>query len=139
MPRTHGYAAKGLRCYGCQDWHARGRINVIGAIVGMAFVTVSLFSGYINADVFHAWLTQDLLPKISKPSVIVMDNASFHKRTDMIDAIKERGCIAEFLPPYSPDLNPIEHKWAQVKYIRRRERCSIDELFTEHVNYVNLY
>lgn len=79
MPRTHGYTIKGLRCYGNHDWQAKNRINVIGAIVGMAFVTLSLFSGSINSDVFHAWLTQDLLPKITKPSVIVMDNASFHK------------------------------------------------------------
>ncbi|WP_446470480.1 transposase [Xenorhabdus stockiae] len=42
----------------------------------------------------------------------------------------------EWLPPYSPDLNPIELKWAEVKAIRRRERCSIDELFMTHVKYV---
>ncbi|WP_422824420.1 transposase, partial [Xenorhabdus bharatensis] len=41
-----------------------------------------------------------------------------------------------WLPPYSPDLNPIEPKWAEVKAIRRRERCSIDELFMEHVKCV---
>lgn len=40
--------------------------------------------------------------------------------------------IVEFLPVYSPDLNPIEHKWAQVKNIRRRERCDVDELFRRY-------
>lgn len=139
MPRTHGYSLKGARCYGCHDWHAKGRINVIGAIIGMSFLTLSLFNGHINSDVFHAWLTQDLLPKVSPRSVIVMDNASFHKRNDMIEAIKAHQCLVEFLPPYSPDLNPIEKKWAQVKSVRRKERCSIDELFTDHVNYANLY
>jgi len=139
MPRTHGYTLKGKRCYGRHDWHAKGRINAIGAIVGMSFLTLSLFNGSINSDVFHSWLTQDLLPKVSPQSVIVMDNASFHKRTDMIEAIKKSQCFVEFLPPYSPDLNPIEHKWAQVKSIRRKERCEIEELFTEHVDYVNLY
>ncbi len=46
-----------------------------------------------------------------------MDNASFHKREDIFDAIDEHGGTLEFLPPYSPDLNPIEKKWTQVKVI----------------------
>ncbi|WP_391529438.1 transposase [Photorhabdus akhurstii] len=48
----------------------------------------------------------------------------------------KHGFQLEWLPPYSPDLNSIEPKWAEVKAIRRRERCSIDELFMEHVKYV---
>ncbi|WP_426578513.1 IS630 family transposase [Xenorhabdus stockiae] len=136
MPRTHGYSAKGLRCFGTHDWQAKDRINVIGAILKKTFVTLSLFSGNINADVFHAWMTQDLLPKLPSGAVIVMDNAPFHKRHDTIKAIADHGCLLEWLPPYSPDLNPIETKWAEVKAIRRRERCSIDELFMTHVKYV---
>ena len=62
-----------------------------------------------------------------------MDNATFHKRADMIQAIEQRGTLLEFLPPYSPDLNPIELKWAQAKSIRRRHRCSVDELFPIHL------
>ncbi len=85
--RTHGYARQGQRSYGTFDWHTKGRVNAIGAIIGMSFLTLSLFDGHINADTFHAWLTQDLLPKVSQKSVIVMDNATFHKRTDSIEAI----------------------------------------------------
>ena len=139
MPRLYGYAKVGSRCYGKHDWHARGRVNVIGAIIGAAFVTLSVFSCYINSDVFYAWLTQDLLPKISNEAVIVMDNASFHKREDMLDAIEQHGCTLEFLPPYSPDLNPIEKKWAQVKAIRREKRCSLDDLFSTQMDHANLY
>jgi transposase len=58
-----------------------------------------------------------------------MDNAAFHKRQDIQDDIEQAGHILEYLPPYSPDLNSIEHKWAQVKALRRQRRCSIDELF----------
>ena len=64
-----------------------------------------------------------------------MDNVSFHKRTDMIEAIEVSGALLEFLPPYSPDLNPIEKKWAQIKAIRKRERCDVDTLFSTHINY----
>ena len=52
---------------------------------------------YVNADVFYAWVTQDLLPKIQKNTVIVMDNAAFHIRTDIVAALKKKKCILEWL------------------------------------------
>jgi len=129
MPRTHGYASKGSRCYAPKNWHSRGRINAIGAIIGFVFLTVCLFDSNINSDVFYAWLTKDLLPKVPTNSVIVMDNATFHKRIDMIEAINSYGHIVEYLPPYSPELNPIEQKWAQAKSIRRKLQCSVPTIF----------
>ena len=138
MPREYGYSEKGSRCYGEHDWHAKGRVNVIGAIINMTFITLSLFTSSINSDVFYAWLTQDLLPKVKTGAVIVMDNATFHKRHDMLKAIDDYGCVTEFLPAYSPDLNPIEQKWAQVKSVRRKLRCSIDELFSEYCDYAKI-
>jgi len=134
MPRRNGYAPRGQRCVGQCDWHAKGRTNVIGALVGSDFLTVTLIDGTINANVFFAWLTQDLLPKLPPHSVIVMDNASFHKRLDSRLAIAQAGHILEFLPPYSPDLNPIEHKWAQAKAIRKQFRCSVETLFASFVS-----
>lgn len=129
-PRTHGYSKKGQRCYGEKDWHSRGRLNAIGAIIDFVFIAIDLFDSYIDSEVFYQWLVQSLLPKIPAESVIVMDNASFHKREDMIQTIEEQGHIIEFLPPYSPDLNPIEHKWAQAKAIRRKFLCSPLDLFS---------
>ena len=92
-------------------------------------ITACLFDTHINSDIFHVWLTQDLLPKLKRSCVIVMDNASFHKRADMRQAIKRAGHRLLFLPPYSPDLNPIERKWAQAKAFRKKYQCSIDQLF----------
>ena len=126
MPRKYGYAPIEKRCYGTQDWNAKGRTNVIGALIATCLVTVALFTGTVNANVFHSWVTQDLLPKLSSNCVVVMDNASFHKRLDIQQAIKDAGHILEYLPAYSPDLNPIEHKWAQSKAIRRRDHCTVD-------------
>ena len=65
-----------------------------------------------------------------------MDNTSFHQRHDMLEAISANQCKAEFLPPDSPDLNPIEDKWVQAKAVRRRYQYGIDELFSEHSQYV---
>ena len=126
MPRPNGYSFIGERCIDEQDWHSKGRTNVIGALLGICLITVSLFTGATNANVFFAWITQDLLPKLSTTSVIVMDNASFHKRSDIQQAIRDAGHILEYLPPYSPDLNPIERKWAETKAARRKHRCTVN-------------
>jgi len=129
-PRTHGYTEKGERCYGQKDWHAKGRQNAIGAIIGFTFLSICLFDCNINSDVFYAWLTGDLLPNTPPDSVIVMDNATFHKRSDMGSAITDAGHIPEYLPPYSPDLNPIENKWAEAKSVKRRENLKPYEFFS---------
>lgn len=129
MPRTHGYAVKGKRCYGIQDWGAKGRINVIGAIIGNILFAVGLFYCSVDSIVFATWVKTFLLPTISKPTVIVMDNASFHKNELLLQEIRRAGHIIEFLPPYSPDLNPIEHKWAEKKAYRRKMRCSVEECY----------
>jgi transposase len=62
-----------------------------------------------------------------------MDNASFHKRSDILQAIKNKGCVLEFLPTYSPDLNPIEHLWAKAKSIRKKYHCSISKIFQKYL------
>lgn len=134
MPRRWGYAKRGQRCFGKQDWQARGRINVIGALHQQQLLTVGLFSGNIDSDVFHAWVTQDLLIHLQPSAVIVMDNATFHKRRDTQQAIEQAGHRLEYLPPYSPDLNPIEHKWAQAKARRRKFLCDVDSLFTSYLH-----
>lgn len=130
MPRRHGYARAGQRCHGVHNWHARGRTNVIGALIGKNLLTVGLFDANVDADVFTGWARQDLLPKLPPASIIVMDNATFHKRLDTQAAMVHAGHTLEYLPPYSPDLNPIEHKWAQAKSIRRKSGASVEEIFT---------
>lgn len=133
MPRHHGYAPVGKRCVGQHNWHAKGRLKVIGALLSSRLLTVSLFSGSINANVFSAWLEQDLLPQLPHHVVIVMDNASFHQRADIRQLIEGAGHLLEYLPAYSPDFNPIEHKWAQAKAIRKQKICSVEELFTHYL------
>ena len=133
MPRIYGYAPQGERCYGIHDWSSRGRTNVIGALLGTILLTISLFSTSINTQTFTGWITQDLLPKLPPKSVIILDNASFHKGIAMQQAIQQAGHTLLYLPPYSPDLNPIEHKWAQAKSLRRKYRCDIQQLFVDYV------
>jgi transposase len=132
MPRTHGYAPRGNRCYGKHDWGAKGRTNVIGALLGQVLLTVSLFSSSINTITFSSWIEQDLLPKLPPKSVVILDNATFHKGGAMQNTLKDAGHTLIYLPAYSPDLNPIEKKWAQAKSRRRKVGCSIDQLFQSY-------
>lgn len=128
-PRDKGYSTKGEKCYGFKDWHARGRVNAIGAIINFKLINLCLFHTNINADVFYAWLTQQLLPCIPANCVIVLDNATFHKRNDAMAIVENLGHTLLYLPPYSPDLNPIEKKWAQAKSIRRKFNYTPEQVF----------
>lgn len=133
MPRKHGYSPRGKRCFGKSNWHEKGRIHVIGALgKGFTLLTAALFNCTIKTEVFISWLKEDLLPKIGNGSVLVLDNAAFHNRKQMREAIGERDIEVCFLPPYSPDLNKIERKWAQAKAIRRRSGCDVESLFCEY-------
>jgi transposase len=133
MPRRNGYALMEKRCVGRQNWHAKGRLNVIGALLASCWLTVTFFSGSINANTFYAWVVQDLLPQLPPHSVMVMDNATFHQRADIRQLFDRARHLLESLPAYSPDLNPIEHQWAQAKAIRKQKNCSIEDLFAHYV------
>jgi len=86
----------------------------------------------IDTEVFNTWVQKIFIPDLPENSVVIMDNAAFHKSQKTRDLIINNGHNIEFLPPYSPDLNPIENKWAQAKAIRRRENCDVESLFTDH-------
>ena len=131
--RTHGYSIQGQRCYGTHDWGAKGRTNAIGALIGSTLIAIGLLTGSVDTAVFTCWVEQFLLLNFPRQSVIVMDNATFHKGYYMQKVIEDSGHTLRYLPPYSPDLNPIEKKWAQAKYIRRTKNCSIDEIFNTHL------
>lgn len=67
-----------------------------------------LFTGTTNTTVFNGWLEECLLPAIGKNMTLIMDNAIVHKSQATKDIVRKAGCSILFLPPYSPELNPIE-------------------------------
>ncbi len=131
MPRTHGYAPRGQRCFGSHDWQAKGRINVIGALLAGVLLSVGLTEANVDADIFNLWLLGDLIPKLPPASVLVMDRATFHRRADTKAAIAAAGHTLEYLPAYSPELNDIEHKWAKAKAYRRKTGKTVDDVFSK--------
>ena len=117
--RTHGYAAKGEKVYGLRSGNRRPRTSLIAAKVGNRLIAPFLFEGTCNTAVFNSWLEKELCPNLGKDSVVVMDNATFHKSQATRDLISKTGAILLFLPPYSPDLNPSEQSFAHIKRYRQ--------------------
>ena len=74
-----------------------------------------VFNGPCNTALFETWLEKSLIKELKEGQIVVMDNASFHKSKKTIEIIESVKCKILFLPPYSPDLNPIEKFWAIMK------------------------
>ena len=132
MPRTYGYSAIGDLCYGTQDWNAKGRQNVIAGLFGDSLIGCGIVEANVNTEVFNTWIEKVFIPDLPKNSIVVMDNATFHKSQKTKELLEINGHQIEFLPPYSPDLNPIERKWAQAKAIRKRENCNVHNFFRDY-------
>jgi transposase len=74
-----------------------------------------LFDGPMNGELFLAWVKQGLVPGLQRNDVVILDNLSTHKVAGVQAAIEATGARLEYLPPYSPDFNPIENLWSKVK------------------------
>ena len=74
-----------------------------------------LFDGPMDGELFLAWVKQGLVPVLRRDDVVILDNLSTHKVAGVQTAIESAGARLEYLPPYSPDFNPIENLWSKVK------------------------
>jgi transposase len=100
---------------GTHNAQLRPRTSLIGGYCKHRLIAPMLFEGTCNSEIFNDWLEHMLLPDLLVGSVIVFDNAAFHKSQRTFDLIYQAGCTLLFLSPYSPDLNPIEKLWANLK------------------------
>jgi putative transposase len=116
-PQLYAWAPRGQKVHGERNAQRRPRQNLLAARQGDAFLATMLISGSVNAEVFETWLAEHLCRELTAPSVLILDNARFH-RPEAIEAIATAaGHQVLFLPPYSPDFNKIEHDFAALKYI----------------------
>lgn len=99
-----------------------------------------IYKGTANTKLVITWVKEMLLPNLNINSILIWDNATIHRSKELINIIEKQNHTMLFLPPYSPDLNPIEHKWNELKQrLRRYYDESIDFIsnLIREVNYMS--
>jgi transposase len=115
MTRLRGRAARGQRVHASHPhghWHTTTMISSIRFDGTTACMTID---GATDTDVFHSYVAQVLVPTLRTGDIVIMDNLAAHKSDKTEALIVAAGAEVRFLPPYSPDLNPIEKMWSKVK------------------------
>ena len=135
--RKHGWARRGQIIYGAVSGNNRKHENLIMAQRNGQWLAPETFEGTCDAKRVNEWLEQKLIPVLKTPSVVVMDNASFHKKKQIKAILKKHGHALLPLPPYSPDFNPIENSFGALK--RKREFAPPETLIIDLIKSSNSY
>lgn len=128
-PPHYGWAPVGEKAPGkvtAGRWRTMTMIGALALDGWRGFMTIDAAT---DRDVFLAYVQQELLPNLEQGDLVVMDNLSAHKDADVVAAIRSAGADVLFLPPYSPEYNPIEKAWAKLKDIVRRAATLTREAF----------
>ena len=127
----YGWSHKGKRSYGEREGYKKNRVSIVAAYQrgSKELIAPMEYTGYTNTQLFVQWVDEYLCPNLKKGQCIIMDNASFHKSIKVKEAIEKSGCTLLYLPAYSPDLNPIEHCWANFKNYLRKIIKKFDNIY----------
>ena len=136
--RVRGWGRVGQKVYGDRSGNKRPRTSLIAGKKGRQLIAPVLFQGSTDADWFNQWFELHLFPVLHQPSVIVMDNAPFHKTEPTFVLFQNSPHVLLFLPPYSPDFNPIEQDFATLKKRRQFSPSGtpIDHIVTSYASYL---
>jgi transposase len=131
MTRRYGRAPVGERLV-CAVPHGHWKTTTFVAALRAGGVTAPLvIDGAVNGDLFVAYVRQVLAPALRPGDVVVMDNLASHKRAGVREAIEAAGATVRYLPPYSPDFNPIEQAFAKLKaLLRKAGKRTVEELWS---------
>lgn len=127
MTPSYGRSPVGERVHEHRPSIRTAKTSLVGAITVDGVVDVSYVDGSYNAKKFLSWVTEGLLPKLSPGMVIIWDNIKFHANHLVVAAVHAAGCTIAKMPPYSPDLNPIEEAWSKVKHYIRAAKARTRE------------
>ena len=120
MARRYGRSPRGLRLDGPIPHGHWKSTTFVGGLTARGFVAPYVLDGAMNGDIFKAWVEQMLAPELRPGDIVIMDNLAAHKVDGIRKAIEARGAELRYLPPYSPDLNPIEQAFAKLKALLRK-------------------
>ena len=130
MARTHGRCRRGERLrMGTPHGHWKTTTFTAG-LTTRGMIAPFVLSGPINRDAFEAYVEKVLVPELRPGDVVIMDNLSSHKGPRTKELIEQAGASLSFLPPYSPDFNPIEKAFAKLKaLLRKAAERTVDALW----------
>lgn len=129
MTPLYGWAPRGERLHAHVPRNRGTVTTMLGALTIGGLEAVMTIEGSTNSSVFHAFVTEVLAPRLNPGDVVILDNVSAHKNKATKQFLDSVGVTMVFLPPYSPDMNPIEECWSKVKgALRRIGARSIDLL-----------
>lgn len=129
MTRLYGRGLRGDRVYESVPGRSWTTTTILSAIHFTGRTESMMVSGATDAAVFQVFITKVLCPKLKKTDLVIMDNLPAHKGPEIRKAIERRGAKLLYLPPYSPDMNPIEKMWSKVKaYLRKVKGRSEEEI-----------
>jgi putative transposase len=120
LARTHARSQAGTRVAGIKPFYRGSKVTVIGAISLTKVLAVMTMNDSINSSAFAVFIEKFLGPQLWSGAVVVMDNLPAHKLTSIVPMIESLGASVSCLSPYSPDCNPIEMWWSQLKAFLRR-------------------
>jgi len=113
--KDRGWGKKNRLLVGKKSGKYYERTNIVAGYVNKKAVAPLVFNGSCNTNLFETWVEKCLVKELVPGQFVILDNAAFHKSQKIKDLIESAGCHLIFLPPYSPDLNPIEKFWANMK------------------------
>ena len=120
LMRTHARAVPGERAYDFNPFYRGSKVSVMGAITVSKVLAVMTINDSMDAAAFKVYVSKCLVPQLWKGAVVVMDNLPAHKVEAIAPLIEAVGARILYLSPYSPEFNPIEHWWSQLKAFLRR-------------------
>lgn len=137
MARDYARAPRGQRAYATKPVKRGGRVTMLGALGLEGVIATMTVDGFTDGDVFVAFLQEVLVPQLRPGQVVIMDNLKAHKVSGVMAACTDAQVSLLYLPPYSPDLSPIEECWSKVKAILRakaaRTREALEQAIAEAV------
>jgi len=131
MAREYARAPIGERAEDDKPSSYGDNVSIVGAMGLAGLRTLMTLNGAVDGDAFLGFVKQFLAPTLKPGDIVLMDNLSVHKQAGIREAIEAVGAQLRYLPPYSPDFNPIEKCWSKIKSILRtigaRTREALDE------------
>lgn len=132
MAPLYGWSERGQRLIGTAPHGQWRRTTFVGGLTLEGFIAPMVIEQAMNRAIFESWIEQALAPALPERAIVVMDNLSAHKGGRVAELIEANGGEALYLPPYSPDLNPIEQAFAKLKHwLRDAARRTTETLWDE--------